>query len=121
MGSSLSHVTWIVLSAISGILFLIFDAIRYFAQQVSPVTLRRWSGDQAEERSSRWLHFDPRNLQLVSGSLLQIALIGAFLATIRACDGESIAAACGISAVIWFLIVIVWKFVLAFVPEDVGE
>ncbi|MGH9421998.1 MAG: hypothetical protein ACRD3J_18620, partial [Thermoanaerobaculia bacterium] len=58
--SSLSHITWIVLSAICGVLFLIFDAIRYFAQQISPVTLRRWSGDQAVERSSSWLHFDPR-------------------------------------------------------------
>lgn len=121
MGSSLSHVTWIVLSAISGILFLIFDAIRYFAQQISPVTLRRWSGDQAVERSSSWLHFDPRNLQLVSGSLLQIALIGAFVATIRVLDGESAAVACGVSALAWLLVVILWKFVLAFVPEDIGE
>jgi CBS domain containing-hemolysin-like protein len=103
MGSSLSHVTWIVLSAISGILFLVFDAIRYFAQNISAVTLRRWSGDPAEERSSRWLHFDPRNLQLVSGSLLQIAF------------------ACGLSAAVWLVVVILWKFVLAFVPEDMGE
>jgi len=121
MGSSLSHVTWIVLSAVSGILFLIFDAIRYFAQQISPVTLRRWSGDQTEERSSSWLHFDPRNLQLVSGSLLQIALIGAFVATIRVLDGESAAFACAVSAVVWLVVVILWKFVLAFVPEDMGE
>src|SRR3954452_25465175 len=113
MGSSVSQITWIVLAAIGGILFLLFDAIRYFAQEISPVTLRRWSGDQAEERSSRWLHFDSRNLTLVSGSLLQIALIGAFIATIRALDGDSISVACGIAAAIWFAIVIVWKFVLA--------
>jgi len=119
--SSVSQITWIVLAAVGGILFLTFDAIRYFAQEISPVTLRRWSGDQAEERSSRWLHFDPRNLTLVSGSLLQIALVGAFIATIRALDRESIAVACGIAAAIWFVIVIVWKFVLAFVPEDIGE
>jgi CBS domain containing-hemolysin-like protein len=119
--SSLSHVTWIVLSAISGLLFLTFDAIRYFAQQISPVTLRRWSGDQSEESGSRWLHFDPRNLQLVSGSLLQITLIGAFVATVRILDGESSAFACGISAAVWLVVVILWKFVLAFVPEDMGE
>ncbi|MEA2338835.1 MAG: magnesium and cobalt exporter, family, partial [Thermoanaerobaculia bacterium] len=119
--SSLSHVTWIVLGAVSAVLFLTFDAIRYFAQEISPVTLRRWSGDSAEERSSRWLHFDPRNLQLVSGSLLQIALVGAFVSTIRMLDGESLAMACGISAAVWLVIVILWKFVLAFVPEDVGE
>jgi putative hemolysin len=121
VSSSLSHVTWIVLSAISGVLFLTFDAIRYFAQQISPVTLRRWSGDQSEESGSRWLHFDPRNLQLVSGSLLQITLIGAFVATVRILDGESAAFACGISAMVWLVIVILWKFVLAFVPEDMGE
>src|SRR5438270_12846547 len=119
--SSVWQITWIVLAAVGGILFLTFDAIRYFAQEISPVTLRRWSGDQAEERSSRWLHFDPRNLQLVSGSLLQIALVGAFIATIRALDREPIAVACGFAAVIWLIVVIVWKFVLAFVPEDVGE
>ncbi|HEY4642566.1 MAG TPA: hemolysin family protein [Thermoanaerobaculia bacterium] len=119
--SSVSQITWIVLAAVGGILFLTFDAIRYFAQEISPVTLRRWSGDQAEESSSRWLHFDPQNLRLVSGSLLQIALIGAFIATIRALDRQPIAVACGIAAVIWLLVVIVWKFVLAFVPEDVGE
>jgi magnesium and cobalt transporter len=119
--SSLSHVTWIVLGAVGGVLFLLFDAIRYFAQEISPVTLRRWSGDSSEERSSRWLHFDPRNLQLVSGSLLQIALVGAFVATIRALDGESLPLACGIAAAVWLIIVILWKFVLAFVPEDVGE
>src|SRR3954462_10394230 len=98
--SSLSHVTWIVLSATFGLLFLTFDAIRYFAQNISAVTLRRWSGDPSEERGSRWLHFDPRNLQLVSGSLLQITLIGAFVATVRILDGESAAFACGIAALV---------------------
>jgi putative hemolysin len=121
MGSSLSHVTWIVLSAISGLLFLVFDAIRAFAQQISPVTLRRWSGDQTMERESRWSHFDPRNLQLVSGSLLQLALAGAFVSTIRVLDGESPAFACGVAALVWLAIVILWKFVLAFVPQDIGE
>lgn len=121
MVGSFSHVTWIVLSALGGALFLIFDAIRYFAQQVSPVTLRRWSGDPAVEGGSRWLHFNPQNLQLVSGSLLQITLVGGFVATIRVLDGESAAFAVGVSAAVWLVIVILWKFVLAFVPEDMGE
>src|SRR3954449_6712897 len=119
--SSVSQITWIVLAAIGGILFLLFDAIRYFAQNISPVTLRRWSGDQSEESGSRWLHFDPRNLQLVSGSLLQITLVGAFVATVRILDGESAGLACGIAAAVWLVVVILWKFVLAFVPEDMGE
>ncbi|MEA2166233.1 MAG: magnesium and cobalt exporter, family [Thermoanaerobaculia bacterium] len=121
MVGSFSHVTWIVLSALGGALFLIFDAIRYFAQQVSPVTLRRWSGDPAVEGGSRWLHFNPQNLQLVSGSLLQITLVGGFVAMIRVLDGESAAFAVGVSAAVWLVIVILWKFVLAFVPEDMGE
>ena len=121
MTSSLSHVSWIVLSTLCGALFLIFDAIRYFAQHVSAVTLRRWSGDPAVEGGSRWLHFDPQNLQLVSGSLLQVTLIGAFVSTIRVLDGESAAFACGVSAAAWLVVVILWKFVLAFVPEDMGE
>jgi CBS domain containing-hemolysin-like protein len=121
MVSSLSHAGWIVLGTISSLLFLVFDAIRYFAQQISPVTLRRWSGDQAVEHGSSWLHFDPRNLQLVSGSLLQITLVGAFVSTVRVLDGESPAFACGVSAAAWLVILILWKFVLAFVPEDIGE
>src|SRR5205807_9643381 len=28
--------------------------------------------------------------------------------------------ACGVAAGIWLIVVIVWKFVLAFVPEDLG-
>jgi CBS domain containing-hemolysin-like protein len=112
---------WIVLSALGGALFLVFDAIRYFAQQVSPVTLRRWSGDSGTEGGSRWLHFDPQNLQLVSGSLLQITLVGGFVATLRVLDGESMEFAIGVSAAAWLLIVILWKFVLAFVPADMGE
>src|SRR3954462_3387688 len=104
--SSVSQITWIVLAAVGGILFLTFDAIRYFAQEISPVTLRRWSGDSAEERSSRWLHFDARNLTLVSGSLLQIALVAAFVCTMRALDAEPLPIACGIAAGVWLLIVI---------------
>lgn len=121
MGSSLSHGSWALLGAICGFLFLVFDAVRYFAQQISPVTLRRWAGDPALERSGRWLHFDARNLQLVSGSLLQISLIGAFVATVRALDGGGIAFACGIAVLIWLPVVVLWKFALAFVPDDVGD
>ena len=120
--SSLSHVTWIVLGAVGGVLFLLFDAIRYFAQEISPVTLRRWSGDSSEERSSRWLHFDPRNLQLVSGSLLQIALIVAVAATAIAFDGRRpITTATLLASAIWIPIVMIWKFVLALVPDEATE
>ena len=35
MGSSLSHAAWATIAVLSGILFLVFDAVRFFVQQVS--------------------------------------------------------------------------------------
>src|SRR5712691_8070202 len=120
MGSSLSNAQWTALSVICGIFFLIFDAARAFAQQVSPVTLRTWSGDPEVERSSRWLHYDPRNLQLVSGSLLQIALVLAFASTVMA-TGKPLSESCLYAAIIWLAVAILWKYAVALVPIDVGE
>ena len=58
MGSSLSQTAWVWIAAVSGLLFLIFDASRYFTHQISPVTLRRWSGDSEQEVRSRWFQYD---------------------------------------------------------------
>jgi CBS domain containing-hemolysin-like protein len=115
MGSSLSHTAWLWIAAISGLLFLIFDASRYFTHQISPVTLRRWSGDPEQEVRSRWYQYDPLNLRLLNGAMLQIALVIAVLATVRSFDSMKIAAA------IWAFIILVWKFALGFVPDDVAE
>src|SRR5712691_176852 len=120
MGSSLSSAQWTALSVICGVFFLIFDAARAFAQQVSPVTLRRWSGDPEVERSSRWLHSDPRNLQLISVSLLQIALVLAFASTVMA-TGKPLSESCLYAAIIWLAVAILWKYAVALVPIDVGE
>src|ERR1700680_4369476 len=117
MGSSFSPGEWTAVAIVCGILYLVFDAARYFAQQVSPVTLRRWSADPAFERGSRWFYYDPRNLQLMSGALLQIALVIAYGATLMALSIHRIAWA----TLIWLAIVVVWKFILAIVPEDIGE
>src|SRR6185369_9418357 len=84
MGSSGSETIWLVLAALSGLLYLIFDALRSFALQVSPVALRRLSGE-GEERSG-WQVYDQRNFQLVTGALLQIALVLAFGATVLALE-----------------------------------
>src|SRR5258708_8054853 len=78
MGSSTSAVSWTVLAAFCGGLYLVFDAARYFAQQVSPVTLRRWVSDPELARKKRWFHYAPRHFHLVSGALLQPSLIGGF-------------------------------------------
>jgi len=119
MGSSGSTL-WIVLAAIGGLLYLIFDALRSFALQVSPVALRRLSGE-AEERGG-WQLYDARNNQLVTGALLQISLVLAFGATVLAIEEEhSIVEAFIIAAALWIAIIMIWKFVLAFIPEDMSE
>ena len=120
MGSSSSETIWFVLAALCGLLYLIFDALRSFALQVSPVALRRLSGE-GEERSG-WQIYDQRNFQLVTGALLQITLVLAFGSTILAFEVErSVIDAFFLAALIWILIVMIWKFVLAFIPEDLSE
>jgi len=120
MGSSGSDTFWIVLAAFSGLLYLIFDALRSFALQVSPVALRRLSGE-AEERGG-WQLYDARNFQLVTGALLQISLVVAFGATVLALEIErSVIDAFFVAALIWSAVIMIWKFVLAFIPEDMSE
>src|ERR1041385_2305593 len=114
MGSSLSQTAWVWIAAVSGLLFLIFDASRYFTHQISPVTLRRWSGDSEQEVRSRWLQYDPLNLRLLNGALLQIALAVALVATVQAFS-------VGTATLIWIAVILIWKFALGFIPEDIGE
>jgi CBS domain containing-hemolysin-like protein len=122
MGSSSStDASWIVLAAISGGLYLIFDAARSFAQQVSAVTLRRWSSDPDLARKTRWFHYDARNLQLVSGALLQLSLICAFACTVIALRPRALGVDVGIALVIWAVVAMSWKFLLALVPDEMGE
>jgi CBS domain containing-hemolysin-like protein len=121
MGSSTSAASWTVLAALCGGLYLVFDAARYFAQQVSPVTLRRWVSDPELARKKRWFHYDPRNLHLVSGALLQLSLIGAFGATVLALRPRALGVDVGIAVIIWAVVSMIWKFLLALVPSDVGE
>jgi len=120
MGSSGSETIWVVLAVICGILYLTFDALRSFALQISAVALRRLSGE-AEERGG-WQVYDARNFQLVTGALLQISLVFAFGATMLTFEEDhSIVEAALIAALLWIVIVMIWKFVLAFIPEDLSE
>lgn len=121
MGSSLSNGPWFAVTVVCGVFYLLFDAIRSFAQQVSPVTLRRWSSEPSFRTGGRWFHYDPRNLHLVSGALLQLALVAAFASNVLALSHHSIDTACYIALAIWLPIVIVWKFALGLIPEDMGE
>jgi putative hemolysin len=121
MGSSGPHVVSLALTIVCGLLFLLFDAARHFAQQIGPVGLRRLTGDPALEGRGRWLQFDAQNLQLVSGSLLQIGLAISIACTVVLFEDRGIGYACLIAGAIWIGIVIVWKFVLALVPEEFDE
>ncbi|MGZ8709373.1 MAG: hemolysin family protein, partial [Thermoanaerobaculia bacterium] len=101
-------------------LYLLFDALRSFALQLSPVRMRRLSTD-AEEGTSTFNKFDVEDFQLVSGALLQVALVGGAGATTMIFDELTIGSAVLRSVLIWGVAVMVWKFLLALVPEDTGE
>jgi len=122
MGSSSNpQLAWVLASTVCGILFLIFDATRHFIHQLSPVRLRRLSADLDDTERNRWASYDPDNFQLVSGALLQLALIGAFCFTVLAFHNMTLARAIGVASIVWIIIVIVWKFILALVPDRGAE
>jgi putative hemolysin len=122
MGSSIpySYGHWVAIAIVCGVFYLLFDALRSFALQLSPVRLRSLSTD-SEEAGSRWTHFDVEDFQLVSGALLQVALVVGAGSTTMIYADLGVGSAVGRSVLIWALAVLVWKFVLALVPEDTGE
>jgi putative hemolysin len=122
MGSTVPHlhVHWVLIAVVCGVCYLIFDALRSFALQLSPVSLRRLS-TEAEDQGGRWTYFDAEDFQLVSGALLQIALVVGAGATVLILDEKGFVPAVLTSVAIWSGIVLVWKFLLALVPEDTGE
>ena len=122
MGSSIphAHVHWVLIAIVCGVCYLIFDALRSFALQLSPVRLRRLK-DDAEDAGSHWTYFDVADIQLVSGALLQLALLIGAGATAMVFDEAGIGTAVLSSIGIWSAIVLLWKFILALVPEDTGE
>src|SRR5712691_1081245 len=123
MGSSNNlQLYWVLSSTLCGILFLIFDATRHFVHHLSPVHLRRLSADIDDIDSATWASYDPDNFQLVSGALLQLALIGAFGSTVMALlPNLQIPRAIVTAALLWAAIILIWKFVLAIVPFEAAE
>jgi len=120
MGSSGSHAHWVLIAIVCGVLYLIFDALRSFALQLSPVRLRRLTTD-AEEGRSGWTHFDQQNFQLVSGALLQVSLIIATGVTSMIFDEKTFGSAIFAAVAIWTVICVVWKFILAMIADDLAE
>jgi putative hemolysin len=122
MGSTIPHLHahWVLIAIVCSVFYLIFDALRSFALQLSPVRLRALSTD-AEEGSSRWSEFAVEDFQLVSGAMLQVALVVGAGATTMIFDEKPIAGAVLTSVAIWTGIVLAWKFILALIPEDTGE
>jgi CBS domain containing-hemolysin-like protein len=114
------HAFWVVITIICGIFYLVFDALRSFALQLSPVRLRRLTTD-AEEGMSRWKHFEVEDFQLVSGAMLQIALVVGVGSTTMIYEERGTGGAVLTSTIIWTIAVLVWKFVLALISEDTGE
>ena len=122
MGSSIPPLPthWLLISIVCGICYLIFDALRSFALQLSPVRLRRLSSS-GEENGSRWTYFEVEDFQLVSGALLQVALVIGAGTTALLFPEKTLGGAIVSSVLIWTVAVLVWKFLLALVPEDTGE
>jgi CBS domain containing-hemolysin-like protein len=121
MGSSSPalHAFWLVLAVSFAVLYLVFDTARHFVQQLGPVRLRRLSGNSQTERG-RWFQYDPENINLVSGAILQIALVGGVAASILAAQELSIQRAVLYSSIGWIGLAIVWKFVLGMIPDEAG-
>ena len=102
MGSSI-HIHWILIAVVCGVLYLIFDALRSFALQLSPVRLRQLDLEES--------HADVA---------LQVSLVIGVAATMMIFDEIGVGSAVLRSVVIWGLIVLLWRLVLALVPQDIG-
>ncbi len=121
MGSSLSISTpWALLAAFCALLCLAFDGARYFVHRLGAVKLRRWAAEPSM-RGGEWFEYDPDKFVLVSGALLQTAMLTGLGATIAAIDGPSTPIIALIAVAVWILLFAAWKFVLALVPEAIAE
>jgi CBS domain containing-hemolysin-like protein len=113
------QISWILISVVCGILFLVFDAARHFVQQLGPVRLRQLTGEgEAQPPPSRWTQYDAANFHLASGALLQLALIVAFGCSVVAFEQPVSTRGIVLSAVLWAAVVLAWKFILALIPDE---
>jgi putative hemolysin len=109
----------LTLAILFGLFFLLFDALQFFIVQMGPVKFRRWSGE-GDRRST--LAQSPHQVTIVLGSLVQLCLVASAVFTYvhlsaRATYGSAITKA----LLLWALIVVVWKVLLAVLPESIEE
>ncbi|MDX1583554.1 MAG: hemolysin family protein [Thermoanaerobaculia bacterium] len=122
MGSSIPVAQAAFLAVVFGLLYLCFDAGRFFLHHVSPVKLRQWSGnDPRFAIGSRWFQYNKQHFSLVTGILLQVSMIAAIAMTVVALSHYGIGFAVAGSAIIWGLVSVGWKFVLATISEEMAE
>ncbi len=122
MGSSPSVLQAALAAVVFGLLYLVFDAGRFFLHHVSPVKLRQWSGnDPRFAIGSRWFQYNKQHFSLVSGIMLQISMVAGVGFTVVAFSSLGLGFAVLAAAVIWGLVSVAWKFVLALASDDRGE
>lgn len=120
MGSSFSQPQALTLAVLFGVLFLLFDALRFFIVQMGPVRYRRWSGEGGEKRPGT-IASHPHHVTLVIGSLVQVLLIAAAIFTTIYHLPAGWAMASIKSVIFWCILVVIWKVFLALMPEAVGD
>jgi len=121
MGSSIGPTVWVVAAVLFGALYLLFDAARFYIQRLGSVRLRRWSAEPAIERGGKWFEYDPDQFSLISGTLIQVSLVGAIGCTVIALPYANVAYRILVAAAIWCAVIILWKFAVALLPENVAE
>jgi len=100
----------------------VFDTARYFHHHVSPVRLRQWSVSDPNQRvGSRWFQYDKQHFSLVSGGLLQMALVGGVVLTAAGFSSRGMLTAAIVTVIIWVSVAMAWKFVIALAPEELAE
>lgn len=119
MGSSELSSQSLTLAVLFGLLFLLFDALRFFIVQMGPVRYRRWSGETGERRGASSSH--PHHVTMVIGSVVQLLLIAACVFTASHLAPQGMGVAATKTVVGWAAIIIFWKFILALMPEIVAE
>ena len=121
MGSSGNPSSYLLLAAICCLLFLVFDAVRYFAVRIGPVRLRRWAGADRAIGASVF-PFSAQQASVITIVLSQISLcVGISLTVLGASNTGGLLRAAFFAAVSWSIIVVLWKAILALLPDQVAE